>query len=541
MKRTALAILSVFFLSCAASAQGVVLRADEVLPHLKAVTADAFFVNGYNIYGYTDAGGNEGRGLQRLKLRLTALRLLDDGHLSIDQPISQHLPEIVGEYPFKVALTLRHLLTGTGGFAAPPGGLINPDISLRSYAIEVRTPGHVSTDDLVGDAVLTKLIEQVTGLSLHEVFKQHLTSPLGYPLVPGLARVLLYNETPDRQAFLSDALYRLIASETLWRLHPMGPMRSAVGDIRMAHGLSWLEITPGVIAFPREGVVFIAPNLTAGEENLFRSAVIAVARNHFPPRSIPGPLDEARHLARPSEVGGRYTLSGKPSAWLQTRAKAMAHDWMALREEKDGSLNVSLAKVPSQDATDTPRPFDPRFLEVAPYRYENRTGNVLTLSPYRMGGYAYLDDRLFHRTGPLGHMDLIARLVPWVFAALLTAALHLKSPVGRPWRYMAAFALTGTGLIGAALAAEWYVWPSVMYGFDLPILVTLWRVGLNIGLMLILAVPLLAVSFVRRGLLPERGVAFILAGPHLALLSIAAMALFLITVALGLAGNFTAL
>ena len=258
-------------------------------------------------------------------------------------------------------------------------------------------------------------------------------------------------------------------------------------------------------------------------------------------------------MARPTELGGRYTRSDKPSAWLQARAKTMATDWLTLRAEKDGSLALTLSTRPeappeaapeaAPEATEdmAPRPFDRRFREVAPYRYENSTGDVLTLSPYRMGGYAYLDDRLYRYTGPLGHMTFFAGIAPWVFIALLTAAFHLKSTTGRPWRRMAAFTLVGTGLIGAALLAEWYLWPTVMYRLDLPFLVTLWRVGLNVGLMLILAVPLLAMSFVRRGLMPVKGAAFLVAGPHLALLSIAAMALFMITVALGLAGNFTAL
>ncbi|WP_262692887.1 serine hydrolase [Kordiimonas aestuarii] len=540
VKRAALTIFLMLVFTSGISAQAIVLRADDVLPRLKAVQVEAFFVNGDQTYGFVQTQNGEAD-LKRLMLRLAALRLVAEGLLDMDEPVAKFLPDMVNDYPFKVALTLRHLLTGTAGFATPPGGLIQPDITLRSYTIELRTPGQVATDDIVGDAVLAALLEQASGKPLANVFDAQLHIPLGRPLAPALGRVLLHNETAGGQAFLTPEIYRLIAAESLWRLHPMGPLKSAVGAIKVSHGLAWLEVAPGIIAFPREGVVFMAPGIPGEAKQRFHNIVMQIARENFPPHTITGPREEARRMVPPTEVGGRYTRSDKPSAWLQSRARTMAADWMTLSEENDGSLTLSLAQIPDRGGDAAPQPFDRSFHEVVPYRYENKTGDVLTLSPYRMGGYAYLGDALYRYTGPLGHMDFIASIAPWVFAALLTAAFHLKSPVGRPWRRMAAFALIGTGLIGGALLAEWYAWPGVMYALDLPILVTLWRIGLNVGLMLILAIPLLAMSFVRRGLMPEKGVAILVAGPHLALLSFAAMALFLITVALGLAGDFSAL
>lgn len=541
MIRAALAILAALLVSTSIGAQAVVLRATDVLPRLKAVHAEAFFVNGRVVHGFEGPDTEmDDAGARALMLRLAALRLVDAGVLQIDEPVARILPDVVDDNPFKVALTLRHLLTGTSGFASPPGHSINPAIPLRSYAIGLRTPGQVAADNLVGDAVLAALLEKSTGVLLDELLAREVTSRLDGSTLPALGRVLLTNEAADGGAFLSADTFRFVAAETLWRLHPMGPSATAVGRIRLAHGLGWLTVAPGIIAFPREGVVFMAPNLPDGKAAAFERTVLSVARENFPPHNFGPARTEANRLARPSDLGGRYTRSGLPSAWLRERVVAMRDDWMTLEENPDGALVLTLARLP-EVVGDAPQAFDRTFHEVTPYRYANKTGDILTLSPYRMGGYAYLNGALYHFTGPLGHMALIGSLLPWVLIALASAVFHIKSPVGRPWRRLAWFTVSGTALITGALALEWFVWPFVMYTWDLPVLVTLWRVALNIGLMLILSVPLLAISFTRRGVMPERGIAFLLAGPHLALLTFAALALFLITVALGLAGNFTAL
>jgi CubicO group peptidase (beta-lactamase class C family) len=537
--RAALALVLILFASSNLWAQAIVLRADDVLPRLKAVHGTAFFVNGHAVQGWDEPIAPDA-GAQGLLLRLAALRLFDAGAVQMDEPLARFLPDILDDNPFKVALTLRHLLTRTSGFASPPGGDINPGIPLRSYAIGLRTPGQVMTDDMVGDAILAVLIEKLTGLPLDAALEREITAQLGSDIWPALGRVLLTGETADGSALLSSDAFRLIAAETLWRLHPMGPSASAVGSIHVRDGLGWLEAAPGIIAFPREGVVFMAPDLPYGKQGEFHDMVLRIARENFPPHSFDASLAEANRLPRPSELGGRYTRSDPPSAWLRPRLQAMAMDWMVIREADDGSLTLDLAQVPGS-GSDTPRPFDRSFVEVAPYRFANSTGDILTLSPYRMGGYAYLGAALYHHTGPLGRVELIGSVLPWVLMALFSAVFHVKSKVGRPWRRMAWFTLTGTSLILFAMFAEFAFWPFVMYTWDLPVLVTLWRIGLNVGLMLILSVPLFALSFTRRGLMPERGFAFILAGPHLAFLSLAAMTLFLVTVALGLAGNFTAL
>jgi hypothetical protein len=51
---------------------------------------------------------------------------------------------------------------------------------------------------------------------------------------------------------------------------------------------------------------------------------------------------------------------------------------------------------------------------------------------------------------------------------------------------------------------------------------------------------MLAVSFIRRQNMPKGGVALLLAGPHLGLVSLAAISLFLVTIIWGVAGTFTA-
>lgn len=548
--------------SMPAWAQSVVLRADDVLPLLNGAAPDAFYVNGSAIHGLDDdttTSGFQNHDAGRLVLTLTALRLIDQGKLTLNAPVAQVLPELIEKNPFQVALTLRHLLTETGGFAVLPAGFSTP-AHLNTSLIELRTPGQVSAPDPVGLRLLEALIIKASGLSLQDVLEREFFIPLGIiathsatpaakpvtlspSILARIAVLLLRNEQSDGSAYLSRQSYEMLTQGVLWLFHPLGPERSAAGYLREREGRSWIEINPGFIVFPREGVAFIAPSVMAGGPAAsFRQTVWRIAQQNFPPHSIPdGRMNAARALTPPTDIAGRYTRADRPSAWLHTRLENMQKNWIRVSELAGGSLRVTLNSPAPETAGAAPAQGSVTFHPVAPYHYRSDSGERLTFSPVRAGGYLYLDGVLYRYTGLMGNIPFLMSLLPWVFAALASAVFHLHSKLGKPWRRMALFSLTGGALIGGALYAEWALWPVAMYEWDMPVLVTLWRTALNIGLMLVLSLPLLAIAFVRRGPMPEKGWALILAGPHLALISIAAMTLFLITVATGLAGTFTAL
>tara|TARA_R110002096_G_scaffold26437_1_gene81611 strand:- start:171 stop:488 length:318 start_codon:yes stop_codon:yes gene_type:complete len=104
---------------------------------------------------------------------------------------------------------------------------------------------------------------------------------------------------------------------------------------------------------------------------------------------------------------------------------------------------------------------------------------------------------------------------------------------------MGQFGFIGTLLICTGLLCDYLWWPIALFEWDLPVLIYAWRILLNIGLVLVLSLPLFALSFVRHNRMPE-GSALMYVPFHLALISIAAVALFLILIAWGMAAEFSA-
>jgi methyl acetate hydrolase len=131
-----------------------------------------------------------------------ALQLVERGKLTLDEPVSKHLPELSkldvlqgfdksGQpilRPATKPLTLKHLLTHTSGFAydifdedmlkynalpgAPPPGTVAP---LTPLIFEPGTRWQYGTGlDWTG-----KLVETVSGLSLEDYFQRNILQPLG--------------------------------------------------------------------------------------------------------------------------------------------------------------------------------------------------------------------------------------------------------------------------------------------------------------------------------------------------------------------------
>jgi CubicO group peptidase (beta-lactamase class C family) len=113
------------------------------------------------------------------------MTVVDEGRLSLDEPISQHLPEFRGE---AARTTLRQLLAQTAGEGSLKG-LVDikqdPRITLAESAKEVAErpledpPGTVFKYGGPGFQVAGALVEAVTGKRWADLFKERISGPLG--------------------------------------------------------------------------------------------------------------------------------------------------------------------------------------------------------------------------------------------------------------------------------------------------------------------------------------------------------------------------
>ena len=98
-----------------------------------------------------------------------ALRLVDQGLLSLDEPLNSYLPEPwLPASEYRDVITMRHVLSHTSGL----GHLTNSRDSLFA-------PGLGYSYSAIGFHYLQAVIEQVTGQSLEEVAQEILFTPLG--------------------------------------------------------------------------------------------------------------------------------------------------------------------------------------------------------------------------------------------------------------------------------------------------------------------------------------------------------------------------
>ncbi len=120
--------------------------------------------------------------LTKLFTATAALTLVDQGRLSLDEPVAKYLSEF--GVNGKQDVTVRHLLSHTAGL--PPGLKLwtrgdSPEERLRSaYALVVTSPpGEKSVYSDGGPIIVGKMIEQITGLPLDEYLELAVLTPLG--------------------------------------------------------------------------------------------------------------------------------------------------------------------------------------------------------------------------------------------------------------------------------------------------------------------------------------------------------------------------
>lgn len=550
------------------------MKPEDTLPLIAETLPDTrvFFVNGAAIVGLDDpAAASEllpAGDMTKTLLALAALRLADRGLLDLKVPVSTLVPEVVPPSPWEAPITVTHLLQETAGFASPPLTLSATALEtplagarLRRFAIRQRSPGQLSAHDPVGWALLVVLLEQVSGQRIAELLRTEVTQPMAIPdaavtvrhrrlagetmaldvsmspqALAQLAITLTRNRNTSSDAYLTRGRYNdLIAGTTGHRLHPEATISSYGLSVRRLGVHTWLEPLNAhcnqplaLAAFPREGAaILIADGTPACTRDKARTVALAVARALFPGR-VRAP-DDGPPLAPPSEIEGTYVRADRSPSWLPERLAILLDDKVRIFGYRDSGMLVRFGR-------DEPV----RFNESEPYLYRAQAPareGALLFSPFMLGGYMVAGETVYRRADILGAAGTLKNALPWALLVIASAVIYAYRPRSRAWRYMALFSLVGSGLVGLGVYLDMTAWPSVIYDWGLPWLVTLWRTGLNVGLMLLLALPMLVLSFARRQQIPsDFRHAYI--APHLTLVAAASLMVFFTLIMWGVAGTF---
>lgn len=531
-------------------AQAVSILPQSLDPALREqlISNETIYVNGPFTYGLTkelaqkefDLGPLRQTALTLISLRMAAERVID-----LDEPVVHSLPDLIDDNPFRIAITPRHLLTETAGFAVPPK-TVPFDNRNPVFFHQVRSAGQIAHSDQAGWQLLTLFLEAKSGKSLKDLTAQYLLTAISPEatvsgdlvignglFIADLVRLLIHSRGHDSVRFLPADLYEQLALRHNWRMHPVDPRRSLGGILEYNSGRQWLrpvvnqtQAGPTFFASPKNGVAFLhlgAPNDT------YQDAVFSVAEDRFLPPQTDTRFREAEGIYDSGYTfNGLYVRTDAPTAALKDRLRLLADETITLADKRNSTLSV-----------ETLEGSEHLFIKKLPFYFESEAGERLILSPYRQGGYVVFQEVTYRYVGPLGNTAFAFDAMPVALLVMLTSALYLRSQVSRRWRRMALFASGGTLVIIGTTALDYYFWSTALYQWQMPWLVVLWRILLNAGVALTLSVPLFALSFVRKNELPK-GVGIFLAPLHLATLSIASIVLFLILIVWGLAGEFSA-
>ncbi len=571
LERLLVCAVLVFSFTVPLLAQGIVLKPADVLGPLneEAGNVQVFYLNGLDTHGLEIFGDRpvETGSFSKTLLALLTLRLVDQGTISLDTTVSDLLPDVVPEDAFQAAITIRHLLQEIAGFATPPLSLEHrqlrapyTDDQLRRFAIRQRSPAQLSTHDPVGWAVLIRALESASGRTLADLLIDEIQTPLAIndqalvvrqwsfaatsmpvkaTLTTGalatVARLLIRNRDRANQLFLSRASYQaMISGAAAFRLHPDANPASLGLRLKGGGKQRWMEPLNaqcdepfGLTAFPREGVVFIGIGPGPCTPVSVRAVSLEQASAFFPGRPLP--QTDGPPLARPSKLEGRYITAEQSPAALADRLTVMESEAINIfgynGDEVRFRRTGGMVEI---------------YTQAQAYQFSGqRAGTApLLFSPFKLGGYLKVGDQTYRRADILGATAPLKSMIPWALLVLATAGCYAASTRPKPWRRMGQFALAGSLLVATGLYAEMHFWPAVLYEMGQPWLITLWRFGLNIGLMLVLSLPMFVLSFARKKTIPTQGAAILIA-PHLVAVAVSALVVFFTLVLWGVAGTFS--
>ncbi len=255
-----------------------------------------------------------------------AMVLVEDGDFDLDDPLGGYLPELddLGD-----VLTLRHLLSHTGGFASGPDSTELSSGSLRRYVADhcrrrnlVLPPGAGFSYSNMGYILAGRLIEELTGMSWAEAMEAILLRPLG--IAP---------------AFISPAVDRP-AVRPVATGHSVHPALARTQPVRQS--LAPAEAPAGAVAASAMDLV-------------------ALGRMHLPP-GVPGvlPPEQAELMRRPVPAAEPFGLADAWGLGLAVFRGAAdgtpgaAADWAGHDGNADGTSTPSAAG--SSPSRPTPAP-----------------------------------------------------------------------------------------------------------------------------------------------------------------------------------------
>ncbi len=138
---------------------------------------------------------------------IAVMRLVEEGKLALDTPVTRYLPDFTPPNPFGVPLTLRMLMTHYGGLVREPAVGSYFDMSAPTLAATVASlnqaplvfaPGARYKYSNAGLAVVGAVIERVTGEPFADYLQRAVLAPLG-------AEHSAFTRTADVAARLADA------------------------------------------------------------------------------------------------------------------------------------------------------------------------------------------------------------------------------------------------------------------------------------------------------------------------------------------------
>ncbi|HEX4069965.1 MAG TPA: serine hydrolase domain-containing protein, partial [Planctomycetaceae bacterium] len=148
-------------------------------------------------FGFADAAGTVPAtadtvyrvgSVSKLFTDLAVMQLVEQGRLDLDAPVSRVLPEFAPVNPFKIPITLRHLMSHRAGLVREPpvGHYFDPSqpsllgvVQSLARTTLLAEPGTRTKYSNAGIAVVGAVVERVTGKPFARAIEDALLKPLG--------------------------------------------------------------------------------------------------------------------------------------------------------------------------------------------------------------------------------------------------------------------------------------------------------------------------------------------------------------------------
>ena len=171
--------------------------ADKHVPSIAVALVDRSGVIWSGAWGSSDAARTRpattadvyrAGSVSKLFTDIAVMKLVEQGKLDLDAPVTRYLPEFAPRNPFGDAITLRQLMTHRSGLVreAPRGNYFDTDAKGQADAVAslnatslVARPGSITKYSNAGIAVVGEVVARVTGLPYEQAIDRLVLAPLG--------------------------------------------------------------------------------------------------------------------------------------------------------------------------------------------------------------------------------------------------------------------------------------------------------------------------------------------------------------------------